>query len=466
MRLFPDSLAGRTILVLLVGLTLSHVISTLAYHASLLHELTLTSERQLAIRLTAAKRTVENARPADRDRVANALSDAGLDVHWSADSLAPALEASQRDIKLRDVLRSLSPALASTGLRAVTADQAMLDGSIGRFLLVSIRLDDGTWLNASAPVHVPHPVGSWELTFSTSLMAAAIIVFAALSVRVVTAPLRTLSDAADRLGLDVEASRLPETGPREVRHSARAFNDMQERIRRLIGDRTQTLAAISHDLKTPLTRMMLRAEFVEDNELRQKMLVDLAEMEQMVDSALAFLRQEASSEEAQVVDVSTLLATICDDMADAGHDVQLEAGRQALLRCRPLALKRALVNLIDNAVRYGAHATVHLTNEAGQLRIEIEDCGPGIPVDERERVFSPFYRIGGLHGSVRGTGLGLTVARSTIRAHGGEIELRDRPQAGLCVVVRLPKLELISALDGADGLFQQIGVTATAAGRP
>ena len=442
MRFLPDSIAGRIILILLLGLTSSHVISMAAYHMGLLHELSLSSERQLAERFAAAERTVAAAPPADRDRVAHSLSDPGLDVHWSLRSAIAAMEPDRRSAQLRDALRSLSPDLDRTELKATIANEAMLDGSVGRFVLVSTRLADGTWVNASAPMLAPNPVGSWDLILSTSLMALAVIILAVLSVRVMTAPLRSLSHAAERLGLDVGAPRLPETGPREVRRAARAFNGMQERIRRLIADRTQMLAAISHDLKTPLTRMKLRAEFVEEGELRGKMLADLGEMEMMVGSALAFLRQDASNEEAQVVDVSTILATICDDMADAGNEVSLKADRHAPLRCRPLALKRALVNLIDNAIKYGGGAVVRLEHGADQLRIEIEDQGSSIPVEEREKVFNPFYRLEASRSrDTGGTGLGLTVARSIVRAHGGEIELLDRPGGGLRVVVRLPKLE-------------------------
>lgn len=443
MRLLPDSIAGRVILVLLVGLTLSHIISMLAYHTGLQRELSLNSERQLAVRIAAARRAVADAPSSDRDHIAHYLSDPGLDVHWSPDSRVPATEPDRRDTELRNALRSLAPDLARTELRVAAADQTMLDGSVGRFVIVSSRLGDGTWLNASAPMLAPQPVGSWELIFSTSLMALAIVMLAAFSVRVMTAPLGALSRAAERLGVDVGAPQLPEKGPREVRRAARAFNDMQGRIRRLMAERTQTLAAISHDLKTPLTRMKLRAEFVEEDELRAKMLADLGEMEMMVGSALTFLREEVSSEETRIVDVSTILATICDDMADAGHDVHLEADRHAPLRCRPLALKRALVNLIDNAVKYGGSAVVRLTKEPQQLRIDIDDRGPGIPREEREKVFAPFYRLDASRSpETGGAGLGLTIVRSVVRAHGGELELLDGPDGGLHVTVRLPKLEV------------------------
>ena len=442
MRLLPDTIVGRMILILLLGLTLSNVVSIYAYHMGLLHELSLSRERQLAERVAAAKHAIAEVPPAERDHAAHLLSDRGLDVHWGDTSRAHTADRSEDSSKLSNALRTAVPGLSHDELETGYANEIAVDGSAVQFLLVSTQLPDGSWVNVSAPLLNPHPVGSWELIISTGLTALAVVLVSIFSVRVMTAPLRSLSGAAERLGVDVGAPRLPETGPREVRHAARAFNDMQERIRRLIADRTQTLAAISHDLKTPLTRMKLRAEFVEEDELRRKMLADLGEMEMMVGLALAFLRQEASSEEARIVDVSTILATICDDMADAGHDITLEADRHAPLRCRPLALKRALVNLIDNAIKYGGGARVRLAAEPGQLRIEIEDHGPGIPAEEREKVFSPFYRIEGSRSRESGgTGLGLTVARSIVRAHGGDIELQDRPGGGLRVAVRLPKLD-------------------------
>jgi signal transduction histidine kinase len=226
-----------------------------------------------------------------------------------------------------------------------------------------------------------------------------------------------------------------------VRQAAKAFNDMQTRIKRLINDRTQTLAAVSHDLRTPITRLRLRAEFVGDDELRRMIDADLDEMDRMIESTLAFLRGDPASEESKTVDIRSVLQTICDQLSDAGRDVVLSGSRYAPFRCKPLAIKRALSNLVENAVKYGETARVVLNDRPHELSVTIEDEGPGIPATEQERVFDPFYRIEGSRSrETGGTGLGLTLARTVIRAHGGEIELTNREGRGLRVVVSLPKM--------------------------
>ena len=203
------------------------------------------------------------------------------------------------------------------------------------------------------------------------------------------------------------------------------------------------LAAVSHDLKTPITRMRLRAEFVSDEALREEIDADLSEMEAMIESTLAFLRGESETEAARVVDVVAILETVCDDLADRGHKVELVAPAQAPLLCRSLAIKRALSNLIDNAVKYGGNAAVSLVVLRDELEITIDDDGPGIPHDQIEAVFDPFYRVESSRSrETGGSGLGLTVARSLIRSHGGEIALQNGPKAGLRVTVRLPRIAL------------------------
>ena len=220
---------------------------------------------------------------------------------------------------------------------------------------------------------------------------------------------------------------------------AKAFNAMQARIRRLIDDRTQTLAAVSHDLKTPITRLRLRAEFVGDGDLRRMIDGDLGEMERMINSTLAFLRG-ASSEESRTIDIGSVLRTICDQAADAGQDVVLSGNERAALVCKPLAIKRAFSNLIDNAIKYGNRARVSLSVGPRELVVTIEDDGPGIAECEQERVFDPFYRIEGSRSrETGGTGLGLALARTVVRTHGGEITLHNREDGGLRVVVCLPR---------------------------
>lgn len=212
------------------------------------------------------------------------------------------------------------------------------------------------------------------------------------------------------------------------------------RLGKFIDDRTRMIAAISHDLRTPITRMRLRAEFVEDPEQQAKMMSDLEEMEAMIASVLAFARDEAANEPRKVVDLVALVREICDAAAEAGRPVRFSAEGAVALSCRPMALRRAFANLIDNAVKYGGEARVALEAANGEVAVRIDDQGPGIPEDERERVFAPFYRMERSRSrETGGVGLGLAAARSIVRAHGGDIALDNRAEGGLRVTVTLPR---------------------------
>ena len=346
-------------------------------------------------------------------------------------------------IKLLQERLRLVPEIAHNQVRLGFADEGTAPGhdqdAPRHLLLAAVQLQDGSWVNFSAATFRTATVEHGVLG-SLTAMALGILIVSVLLVRSVTAPLRTLAGAAHRIGIDIAAPELLQQGPREVRQATKAFNDMQTRIKRLINDRTQTLAAVSHDLKTPMTRLRLRAEFIHDAEVRRMIDGDLDEMERMIDSTLAFLRGDATGEESKVVDVGTMLETICDSLADGGHDVALSGNRHANLRCKPLAIKRALSNVIDNAIKYGTHAKVALQEKPQELVVTIDDDGPGIPDEEQDKVFDPFYRVEFSRSrETGGTGLGLTVARTVIRAHGVDIALENRDGGGLRVAVSLPK---------------------------
>jgi hypothetical protein len=257
-------------------------------------------------------------------------------------------------------------------------------------------------------------------------------------------PVRLLAAAADRLGRDVNAPPLEETGPVEVRTAAHAFNEMAARIRRFVADRTQMLAAIGHDLRTPITRLRLRAEFMDDDEQRRKMLADLDEMEQMIAATLAFARDDAAAEPASPIDIAALCRTVADEAADARPElaeaISYSGPERLVVRARPVALKRAMANLVTNALAYGGAARLTLSPpEGGAVRLAVEDDGPGIPASEMENVFAPFRRLeGSRNRETGGTGLGLTITRNILRAHGGDVTLRNRPGGGLTAVASLP----------------------------
>jgi signal transduction histidine kinase len=233
---------------------------------------------------------------------------------------------------------------------------------------------------------------------------------------------------------------MPDDGPVEVRSAARVFNEMQQRIRRFIDDRLQMVAAISHDLRTPITRLRLRAEFIADREQRQKMLKDLNEMEAMISATLDFAREDAGEEPRESVDLASLVQTICDDFSDLGYDITFPRHERVRYSCQPGAMRRALSNVIENAVKYGDRARVAIAETGSQIVIHVEDDGPGVAPDEQERVFAAFYRIEKSRSrETGGVGLGLTVARTIVRAHGGEVWLKTADSGGLRVELAFPR---------------------------
>lgn len=302
-----------------------------------------------------------------------------------------------------------------------------------------------SWLTISSTLPPPAP---WRSPgFATAfivmtLLGAAMITWA---VRQLLLPVKTLAAAAEALGRDVVNARpLPERGPTEIVIAAKAFNTMAARVRRFVEDRTFLLTAIGHDLRTPITRLKLRAEYMEDDEQRTKMLADLDEMEAMVAATLAFSRDVTTTEKVTRLDLASLLRTILDDAADGDPDhataLSYNGPEHLPVSARPLALKRALANLIGNALKYGdaAHVTLHPPAK-GSVRIDIEDQGPGIPAEEMERVFEPFRRLEtSRNRETGGSGLGLSICRNIIRAHGGDVSLTNLPERGLRVGVTLP----------------------------
>jgi signal transduction histidine kinase len=244
-----------------------------------------------------------------------------------------------------------------------------------------------------------------------------------LLVRRATRPLQELSSAAEKLGRGEALPPLEERGPIDIRRTTRAFNQMQDRLHRYVSDRTRMLAAISHDLRSPITALRLRAEMVDEEELRQRMIASLDEMQQMVEATLAFAKQEAEIEATQTIDLAKLCQDIVAERAEMGQPVTWLGGPAHQYSGRPLALKRAVGNLIDNAVRYGERARVRTTAQG----ILVEDDGPGIPEDLLEHVFEPFSRIETSRNmNTGGTGLGLSIARSIVRSHGGDLVIANR----------------------------------------
>jgi signal transduction histidine kinase len=278
------------------------------------------------------------------------------------------------------------------------------------------------------------------LLFYLGLMLSVVAALVLLAVRGVTRPLRVLGDAARGLGEDLARPPLPEEGPREAREAARAFNEMQARLRAMVDQRTRALSAMSHDLRTPITRLRLRSEMLEDQALREKLQADLDDMQRLVDVTLDYLRGLKEAEPIHPVDVNGLVAGLVDDFADTGRPVEVSGRAEQPFEGRPLALRRALTNLLENALTYGGKAMLRIEDTPLSLRLVVEDEGPGIPEADLARVVEPFERLEESRGrGTGGVGLGLSIARDIAASHGGTLRLENRAQGGLRAILELPR---------------------------
>ncbi|MBT5048169.1 MAG: HAMP domain-containing protein [Rhodospirillaceae bacterium] len=465
-NLFPRSLAGQTILVLLIGLTVSHALSMLIYSGDRIEAITHLGGRHMAQRIGNIVRLLNETPPSWRSRVAAALDHPAFRVTLSRESqVLPTGEGGFRAALVRNFIEQelggkSAPAVLvqyledrrAPALGTVSGTAGQMAGQMGAHMpmmmagdmsaiafMISVQLGDKSWVKIFS--NIPDTGSFWSLTSLTSisLMVVAVILLSIWVVRRMTQPFRRFAAAAQILGKNIHAPPLNLEGPSEVTDAAKAFNDMQERLQRFVENRTRMLAAISHDLRTPITRLRLRAELAEDGEDRAKILTTLDEMEAMIASTMSFARDDADTEPARIVDLTALLESISDDFTDMGKNVELTAQAGILYECRPNAIKRALTNLIENAVNYGGNARIRLDTEGTGLVIIIDDDGPGIPPDRLDRVFDPFFRLEESRSAATGgIGLGLSVVQTIINAHGGEISIINRQDCGLRAVVKLP----------------------------
>lgn len=324
-------------------------------------------------------------------------------------------------------------------LRAEEDEAATPDGLAAVAMKVSILLPDGYWLNA-ATHQVINPPGYLRAILISTLISVLVVSLAAFFIaRRIAQPLRDLAMAAERLGRGENVEALNDTdGPQEVRRTAAAFNAMKARLRRFVADRTRMLAAVSHDLRTPITNLRLRVEMLEDAEARERMLATLDELRQTAETMLALAREEAG-EEPRPADLASLVDSVCTDLAESGQPVTCAPAEKIPIICRPVALRRIIRNLVENAVTYGGNAHVAVGRADGMLAVTIDDDGPGIADPDLERVFEPFVRLETSRSRrTGGAGLGLSIARSLAHAHGGDITLVRRPEGGLRATLRLP----------------------------
>ncbi|MFZ1103366.1 MAG: ATP-binding protein [Hyphomicrobiaceae bacterium] len=458
-RLLPKSLFGQTLLILLAGLVVSHAVGSWIYTADREQAVSAVGGFATAQRIANLTRLIQET-PADaRARLVAALSDQGFRVALSAE--APGLPSSEGDAAAGAIRSYLADHLSLGSARQPRVWASIAEGppfgpwrmmmphgpmmhgfgdlAGSRELRVSIPLTDGPWLTFATGLPVAGPARSAQFLLSMAIMAAIILAVSVWAVRRVTAPLAALAAAAERLGDDAAAAPLPVEGTTETRQAARAFNDMQVRLRTLIASRTQLLAAISHDLRTPLTLLRLRAESVENAQERDKMLSTIAEMDAMIATTLQLARDQSAGEPHRSTDLAALLQSVVDDMRDAGFPVYLRLMEPIVYECQPTALKRAIRNILDNAVKYGRSGTAALRRGSQGIEIVVDDEGPGIPDAELARVLQPFYRLEESRSlETGGVGLGLAITRSIVQGHGGSVVLSNRPEGGLRAMIILP----------------------------
>lgn len=454
-RLLPRTMAGQLILTILAALLAAQAVSLWMFF----------DERGLAVRnalgLEAADRAANVARllaevpvelhPAILRAANSSLARFSLDAEpvvghsghgdsFIAQRIRAQLFGIDGEIRV-ETHSKLHPVSPMSGM---TPEMARMHGQMPLAMAtvetqIAIALGPDRWLNVTARFHRPPLQWAWPQVATFGLTALMVVLVLWLVLRRLTGPLRALAGAADRLGRGEEIAPLPSTGPDELRRLTAAFNEMQARLGRFVTERAQVFAALGHDLRSPLTALRVRAEMVEDDETRERLIASIAEMQDMAEATLSFARGTATSEPVVDTDLTGLLSDLIEELPDP-RSATLAASGPVGLRARPTALRRALRNLIENAVRYGERARIALSQDPGEVRITIADDGPGIPEADRARVFDPFVRLEASRSrTTGGTGLGLSIARTIVLAHGGSISLGVASGGGLAVVVTLPR---------------------------
>jgi signal transduction histidine kinase len=309
---------------------------------------------------------------------------------------------------------------------------------------MAVKLDNGLWLNAEYLYERGLPAWMKTVMYQNGVIFLLMILFVVPGVGFATYRLSELARAADKLGRGEDTPPLAETGTREIRRVTQAFNQMSLRLRRFVQGRTQMLAGISHDLRTPITGLRLRAELVDDEQNRDRMLALIDDMHHLTEATLTLARDESFTEKSDTVDVSALVGGIVDDLTDLGIEVSADAKPGVYLMCRPHSLRRAIRNLAENGAKYGERSRIALAQDADSVTIVIDDDGPGIPDGEIEKAFQPFVRLEASRSrETGGSGLGLAITRSIILNHGGDVTLANRPGGGLRATITLPKSKAV-----------------------
>ena len=459
----PHSLKGRLLLLLIGGLIAAQVAASLIAYYDRKASIERVVARRNAVRLADLVRMLDGLQAPDRERAVASLrypvirlgplalpradgmpeQSIGKEVHQGPipEEMAEAFHERLKppravEIRMGETRLRYSPETSTP----LAAQGRQIEAQSGWGVSVRSNLGDGTpvLLYVEVPYALLYSVSS--LLWQFFVLSAVTIVLVAMAVEWVTRPLSELANAAERLGNDLDAPPLPEHGASELRRAARAFNSMQERLSRYLKSHVTALTAISHDLKTPITRMRLRAELIEDSPLRESLLRDMSDLEKMVRSALEFIRGLDSAEPPQPTDINALIESVCEDYREAGHEVVTKGAARAPFPAQTQALKHCLANIIDNACKYGGKAQILVQDDERKMVIKVRDFGHGVPESELEKVFEPFYRLEASRSrDTGGTGLGLAIARNIAQLHRGQVSIRNHPEGGLEAILALPR---------------------------
>jgi signal transduction histidine kinase len=435
LRLWPQRLVGQVTLILMLAVLLEFVGSSILFERSDLYTSRSHQARHLAEQLVVTDGLLDELPPATRRARVVELSTQRIGLSWSQIPIAPAGPERPADQRLREQLQVWEPSLRGRELRIIRQPERSLLG--GAKLKVALRMQDHSWLMLRTQVRA----APWAMVLggvgSAFILALGVLLAAVLVLRNIGAPLRALASAANTVGQG-NPVRIAEEGAGDLKLVAKAFNAMQARITDLISARTQALAAVSHDLRTPLSRLRLRAGFVEDETAREAMEADVDEMTAMLDSLLAYLGGDEDPEPRRLVDLAAMVMTLVDAATDAGHAASYAGPERLLVEVRPLSMKRAISNVLQNAILYGGRGGVTLREDGARIVLAIEDDGPGIAEADRAGVLEPFHRLDSARArNSAGLGLGLTIVDKILRREGGTLTFHDRPQGGLRVEIGL-----------------------------
>lgn len=431
-KLVPRGALARVLVVVTITAIAGFTANTLFYEGASRFSLREEEARRTSEHIVVVARMLEREAPESRPRIVEFSSTEHFKLGWFRQPIEPG-ERSDALVQMHRQMVLWEPSLRGKDLRLHL-------GSVGNATVVigSLQLSDGSWLHFQAQ----DLVGAWPLklrrVFVASLPMIALVLIALVTLRVILRPLGLLADAVTRVGYG-SSTVLEEQGPAEFRRLIRAYNEMQGRIVTMIKDRTEALAAVGHDLRTPLARLRLSADDVSDEQTRDALIHNLDEMELMLDSLLTYFRGDDHPEKPCLVDLAVLMATVVDDLQDRGYDITYYGPEHCDAKFRPVEFKRALSNLTNNAVQYGNRAWVFLSVDADAIRIRVEDDGPGIPEADMQRVLEPFQRLDpARQRNTSGVGLGIPIAVRAVAAAGGKLILSNRPEGGLCAQIVLP----------------------------